>query len=240
MLIFSSLLSACSEDKVGSAIRFATCADYPPFEYIANGEIKGFDIELAQLIAKEMGKEASFENVQFSSILAMLQGNSADAAISTITITPERQKNFDFSDPYYSESMAAVFIKEKPITDKSQLSGKKIACQLGTTMEIWLKKYIHDAEKIVMMDSNPIAIEALKAGHVDVVLVDTVQGAVFSKKNPGLYYAVIAKADTGYGIAFPKGSKLKHQVDQALGRLEAKGEIDKLKKKWLEGVQCQN
>src|SRR3989304_2258278 len=140
------------------------------------------------------------DDMKFSVILAALQTGFVDAAISTITITPEREKNFDFSKPYSHESMAMVFPKDKPITDNLQLSGKKIACQLGTTMEIWLKKYAIGTE-IITMDNNNQAIEALKAGHVDGVLVDSVQGIAFRDHNNGFSYAVIAKSDTGYGGA---------------------------------------
>jgi polar amino acid transport system substrate-binding protein len=233
------ILTGCNNNKAGDEIKFATSADYPPFEYYANGEIKGFDVELAQLIAKELGKKAVFENMQFSSILAALQIGSVDAAISTFTITQERKKSFDFSEPYYNESLVMVFDKNKPITNKLQLTGKKIACQLGTTMEIWLKKYALSTE-IITMDNNNQAIEALKAGHVDGVLIDSVQGATFSRQNAGLSYAAIAQSDTGYGIAFKKGSPLKDQVNKDLSSFKAKGEIKKLQQKWLEHLEWKN
>jgi polar amino acid transport system substrate-binding protein len=184
------------------------------------------------LIANKLGKEAVFENMQFSTIFAALQNDSVDAAISTITITAEREKNFDFSNGYYKESMAMVYPNNKPLTNKSQLAKKKIACQLGTTMEIWLKKHAPDTE-ILAMDSNNQAVEALKANHVDGALVDSAQGAVFSKKNAGLAYSVIAQSDTGYGIAVKKGSPLKEEINTILTTLEKSGELEKIKLKWL-------
>ena len=171
--------------------------------------------------------------MQFSSVLLALQDTSVDAAISTITITKDRQNNFDFSEPYYVESMAMVFVKDKPILDKSQLSKKKIACQLGTTMEIWLKSNYSDV-KIIAMNNNNQAIEALKVGHVDGVLIDQMQGKVFSNKNSNLDYTIIGQSETGYGIAFKKNSPLKEQVNKALKALESNEELEKLKKKWLE------
>src|SRR5262249_50051276 len=143
--------------------------------------LKGFDIDLAKLIAKELGKEAVFDNMQFSSILPALTSGQVDAAISTITITRDRKKNFDFTAPYYFEGMAAVFKKDVPIHDVSHLAGKKLSAQLGSTMEIWLKKHAKN-EEIITMDNNNEAVEALKAGHIDVVLMDGAQGAIFSAK----------------------------------------------------------
>jgi polar amino acid transport system substrate-binding protein len=231
-------LSSCKEYSKNKIV-FATSAEYPPFEFHENDKIKGFDIELAILIAREMKKEAKFEDMQFSSILAALQNGSVDAAISTLTITQERKKNFDFSDSYYEESMSVIYLKGAPLKDRESLKHKKIACQLGTTMEIWLRKNVPSSE-VICMNNNNQAVEALKAGHVDGVLIDSVQAVSFSSKNPGLSYEFIAKSENGYGIAVKKGSKLKEEINNALKALQQKGEINKLKKKWLESVKWKN
>ena len=231
------VLVGCSkEDTVNNKLIFVTAADYPPFEYRVNGKMVGFDVELGEMIAAELGKVAEFQDMQFSSLLAAVQSGMVDAAISTVTITEDRKKNFDFSDPYYVESMVVVFPKDKPIKQAAELSGKKIACQLGTTMQIWLKNHAPDT-KIITTDNNPQAIEALKAGHVDGVLIDTVQGKAFSKKNKNLSYAIIAQSDTGYAVAVKKGSSLRESINQALKSLEKKGVLKKLKKKYLEGEE---
>ena len=128
------------------------------------------------------------------------------------------------------------FPEEKPINDVSQLADKKIAVQLGSTMEIWLKKNMPNV-KLLVMDNNNQTIAALKAGHVDLVLVDGVQGAVFSKKNPGLAFAVIAKSADGYGLALKKNSNLTQKINHALHELEQSGELAALKKKWLEDTK---
>lgn len=236
LLAIGMALCSCGDGvRTGKVIVFAVSADYPPFEYFESGEIKGFDIDLARLVAHEMGKEAVFENVQFSAIFPALENNLVDVAISTITITKAHQENFDFSDPYYPESLAAVFMKDAPIIHQGQLIGKKIVCQLGTTMHEWLKKHVL-AEAIIPMDNSNLVIESVKAGHADGALIDGAQAAIFSQKNQGLAYAIIAKSDVGYGIACKRGSPLRNHINQALHALQAKGEIKKLHKKWLEGV----
>ncbi len=234
--IFVSLCYARISDENIQYIHFAVAAEYPPFEYNDHGEIKGFDIDLARLIAKKLGKEALFDTMQFSSILPALSSGQVDAAISTITITEQRKKSFDFTEPYYFESMAAVFPEKKPVKDAKQLSDKKIAVQLGSTMEIWLKNNMPNANLLVM-DNNNQTIAALKAGHVDLVLVDGVQGAVFTQKNPGLAFAVIAKSADGYGLALKKNSKLTQKINYVLHELEQNGELSELKKKWLEDTK---
>lgn len=235
-IMLTLILSGCDDDKKTEILVFATCADYPPFEFYQNNELKGFDVELAQMIAQELKKEAKFEDMQFDASLVALQNGSADAAISTITITEDRKKNFDFSDSYHEESLAIVSKETAPLKSKNQLSKKKIACQLGTTMEIWLKDHAPDTE-IVLINHNNQAIEALKAGHVDGVLIDKAQAIAFTSKNPGLVYSIIAKADNGYGIAFKKGSKLKDEINKALALLQQNGKVKALEAKYLESTE---
>jgi len=239
LTVFLSLYLNSKPEKESKYIHFAISAEYPPFEYIDHGVVTGFDIDLARLIAKQLGKQAVFDSMQFSSILPALSTNQVDAAISTITITKQRKKNFDFTHPYYFENMATIFPVEKPITQMQQLGGQKIAVQLGTTMEIWLKKNVPNAE-IITMDNNNQAIAALKAGHVDLVLMDGAQGAVFSQKNPGLSFAIIAQSGDGYGLALKKHAELTKKINQALHILEQNGELAQLKNKWLEGTQWKN
>jgi polar amino acid transport system substrate-binding protein len=213
-------------------LRIATSAMYPPFEYSEYGELKGFDIELGRLIARELGREATFIDTQFSAVLLSVQDNQADAAIATITITDERKQNFDFSQPYYFVGMAALYKTGNAISTPADLEHKKIGCQLGTTMEIWLKKNTKNTQ-ITAMDENGQLIAALKTGIVDGVLLDGEQARVFAKENPGLSYKIIAKADDGYGIVVAKGSPLLAPINKALQKLEANGEMTALKKKWL-------
>jgi polar amino acid transport system substrate-binding protein len=235
LILLTLVLSACSQQNDRQTLHVATSAEYPPFEYQVNGVIKGFDIDLANLIANRLGKQLVIDNLQFSSILPALSGGQVDVAIATITITDERKKNFDFTIPYYFEGIAAVFRKESPINNAESLQDKKIACQLGSTMEIWLKKNFPD-QAVIAMNYNNQAIETLKAGHVDVVLIDGTQGAVFSQKNPELSYAIITQSKDGYGLALRKKSPLTGKINLILKQLEAEGEIEKLKTKWLGGI----
>lgn len=237
--IASLALTGCDKQNRSSKIVFGVCADYPPFEFYHNQELQGFDIELAKILAQEMGKKAKFENMNFSCILAALQTGTIDAAISTITISAERKKNFDFSESYYAESLSILYPDSKPITTLEHLKYKKIACQLGTTMELWLKSHALDTQ-VVLVNSNNEAVEALKAGHVEGVCIDSVQALAFSKKNKGLSYHFIAQSDQGYGIAVKKGSSLKSDIDKALEALQARGTIEALKKKWLESESWSN
>jgi polar amino acid transport system substrate-binding protein len=222
----------CSDKKNSNQIKFATNATYPPFEFVKQGELVGFDIDLAHMIADELGKEAIIEDMQFQNILPSIDRGQYDAAITTMTVSEERKKNFDFSIPYYFETLAVVFPKDKPVTELSQMANKKASCQIATTMEIWLKKY-SPTSQITTVDDNNQAIESLKAGHVDFVMIDGVQAVAFTDNNPGLDYKIISISDDGYGVALKKNSPLTAEINQALKNLIAKGKIEELKKKWF-------
>lgn len=216
-----------------NTLTFAICADYPPFEYYSSGDLSGFDIALAKAVALELGKEADFKDMSFSALFPALQNAIVDAVISTVTITPERAKNFDFSNPYYIESIAVLYDKNHSIHSIDDLDNKKMACQLGTTMEIWLKAHTTKTQ-ILAMDSNPSAVEALKAGHVDGVVIDTVQAIAFSRRNPQLGYHILAKSDTGYAIAFKKGSPLVEKVNKVLEKFKENGMLESLMQQYME------
>ncbi len=226
------ILSGCSQEKDDKTLTFVVCADYPPFEYLENDKLVGLDVDLATALAKEMGKDAHFENLPFASLLAAVQTGSADAGISTLTVTEERKKMFDLSDPYFVESLTAVYKEETPIHTADELKGKKIGCQIGTTTEIWLKDHLPGLS-LTVMDTNNQVIEALKAGHIDVAVLDGAQGVLFSKKNKGLAAQVIATSDTGYCIAVAKGSPLKDKINAALKKLKDNGTLQALTQKWV-------
>ncbi|GHU11563.1 amino acid ABC transporter substrate-binding protein [Alphaproteobacteria bacterium] len=226
------LLSGCKDEKSSDVIKFGLSADYPPFEYYENGELKGFDVDLAHMVASEMGKKAEFEDMGFNAALVALNGDSIQAVISTVTSTPERRKNYDLSKCYYAESLATVYNKKEPYATTGALSkGVNVACQLGTTMELWVKKQASDAN-LILMDKNPEMIEALKADQIDCVVVDTVQAKAFCANNPGLSYSVVAQTDEGYAIAFKKQSPLKDGANAAIKKFEKNGDLEKLKAKW--------
>lgn len=233
MLLSMLLLLGCEDTKQQQAtLRFAIAAEYPPFEYIDKGEIKGFDIDVARLIGKKLGVEVVFKNMSFSTIFPMLEHGQVDAAISTLSASQKRRAAFDFSEVYYQSDLAAIFKNDAPLRTVESLAGKRVACQLGSTMELWLRTHAKGASPLAM-DHNNQSIEALKAGHVDAVLMDEVQAIVFVQENPGLSYAVIAPADEGYAIAFKKGSTHKVAVDAALIQLQSEGALQALEQKWL-------
>lgn len=210
-------------------------AEYPPFEFQQKGEIVGFDVDLAHAIGQRLNRPIQIKEMAFHSLIPSLQTGKIDMAISGITVTPERQKNIDFSEVYYHNSLAFIYLKNSPPPDLTQLSHKKFGVQLGSSMEKWLKQQSADFEQVQIfaLDTNPALIEKLKLGQIDYLVIETLQAIEFSKINAKLAYQTIGTIDDGYAIALAKHSPLLTSINQALQQLNQQGVLAQLKQKWI-------
>jgi len=226
--------------KSKNSIVFALSADYPPFEFYDKDELSGFDVELAKMIGSKLGRNVEFRNVAFASIFPSVSGGSVDAAISSIVITKEREKNFDFSRQYYTDRIAILHSKDAKIDNMSDFRNHSILCQLGTSMEIWLRRYIDrnpsNAITIKLIDSNLQGVEALKSGSAYGVIMNLKQAKEFAKANEKLSYMIPENVDMAddeaYGVLLKKGSPLLADINRALDEIEKEGELKKLKSKY--------
>ena len=135
LLITAVLLSACTSSATPK-VRVASDATWPPFEMVdeKTKELVGFDIDMMNAIAKEAGLDIEFVNVGFDPLLAGMAQCQYDAAVSAMTITPERQANMLFSDPYLNAGqIVTVQIANTTINSKDDLAGKTVGAQIGTT-----------------------------------------------------------------------------------------------------------
>lgn len=233
----ASTEAGTEEDKAGSGNKLVrgTSADYPPFEYHetsnGNDEIVGFDIDLAKAIAKEMGRELEIQDIGFSGLIPALQSKRVDIVLAGMNPTDERKQSVDFSDKYLTTEFAAVYMKEKPVTQFADLKGKKIGVQLGTTQEQAAK----DAGlETVSLDKYPDLIQELKSGRIDAVLVEDTVAAESIGSDTALDYKIVPEiAGLDIAVALPKDSELTGEINEAIKTLIDKGEVDKLKDKWL-------
>lgn len=232
ILCIALILSGCSDQSLKEDhLVFGTSSEYPPFEFIKNGEIVGFDIDVASAIAAEMGTKAIFKDMKFASILPSVNSDIVQAGISAINITPPRAANYDFTIPYHFFSIAAIYKASLNIEKTDDLKDLKVSCQIGTSSENWIKKAL-PGKDITAFDGTNQAIEFLKSGRGDVVIVDGEVAAGFIKSNPGYKYSIMDKAAEGVGIALKKDSSLLSKMNEAIKKLKANGTLSSLKKKW--------
>lgn len=232
-LLLAAIVSGQAWAAIPQTIRFATEATYPPFEYTdASGQIKGFDIDIAKALCKQMKVNCTFSNQPWDSLIPSLKLGKFDALIGAMAITPERQKQVDFTQPYYAATAEFIAAKNNNfVISPEGLKGKNIGTQGGTTFENFLKAKYPDA-KVKTYASLQDAYLDLVAGRVDMVLGDTPMSQEWLKKdNNSKNYAVVGTPvasleyfGSGYGIAVQQGNtELAAAFNKALADIKAIG-----------------
>ena len=215
--------------KENKKLVVAVSPDYPPFEF--KTLVDGSDIKLAQAIANELGVKLEVTTMSFDNVLSSLQSGKADLAISGISVTDERKKTFDFSDPYYETQNAIIVRKDQESTYSSldALKGKKVAVQKGTIEEGLAKKQLKDST-VISLTAMGEAINEVKSGQVDAVDLEKPVAEGYVAQNPDLALASVAlKVDDGdaKAVAMAKGNdKLKEAVNKVIKKLKDNGTYD--------------
>jgi polar amino acid transport system substrate-binding protein len=209
---------------------------FPPFESMNGATAEGFDVDLMNAIAKEMGlSKAEFLTEGFDTLIPTLKaGGKFDVIASGMTIKPERQKEIDFSDPYFDSNQSIAMKAGSTLTDPSQLAGKKIGVQSGTTGEDWTKSNIPTAKRVPFKTATE-AFAALQAGNVDAVINDLpVTVEIVKDKARGLI--IVKEVATGeqYGFAVSKDNPdLLKAINDGLAKVKASGEYQTLYDKYF-------
>ena len=219
-------------------ITVATDATWPPMEIVdAQKNIVGFDIDFLKAVAKEAGFKVVFKNTAWDGIFAGIEAGKYDAIISSVTITDERKKTMDFSDPYINAGQILVVPKTaKAVKVLADLKGKKAGAQIGTTGAMEIKKV--SGVELKTYDEIGLAFEDMAAGRIAAVVCDTPVAANFAlqRKEYKDKFKIVGQPFTEeyYGIVVKKGNKeLLDLLNKGIRAVKAKG-IDKpIMKKWL-------
>jgi len=236
-LILPAVVSAQSSlqrVRQNGTLRIGTDATYPPLEYVENGQFAGFEIDLANAIARELGVRAEFINASFDGIFPALQNGSFDAVVSSVTITPERSASMLFSDPYYdSGQLIAVRQGTQGITTPDELAGKKVGVQINTTAQIDLEK--RGGVQVAVYNTIDLALLDLKNGRIDAVVGDApVLRFMIRQSFRELQTVGRRFTDEKFGIAFAQSSEdLRRATNAALWRIQDSGEYDRIHEKWF-------
>lgn len=165
-----------------------TSADFPPFEWVildgAEANFVGIDVDLAQLIADEIGVELVIEDTSFDGLIASVSSGRVDMVLAGVTYSEERAEQVDFSEVYYETNSKFVVAlgEEGKYSELQDFANLKIGVQKGTIQESTLQELLPDAE-LVSMNKNGDLIEALKAKRVDAVLMDGIVVGEFVNLN---------------------------------------------------------
>lgn len=217
----------------------ATEASFAPFEFRDDktGQYVGFDIELMKALAETQGFEVEFKDMGFDGIIAAVKTGNVDMAISAISIDEDRKQQVDFSLPYYQSGLSvAVRADNNTIKGFSDLKGKKIAVQIGTTGAKYVKNNIEGAKVTEYNTVNDAFLELINGG-VDAFVNDYPVSAYFIKQGNNKVKIVGDLANSEfYGIAIPKGkTELLQKINDGLKKLKENGKYAQIYRQWFGG-----
>ena len=214
-------------------LTMATNAAFPPYEMTTDaGEFEGIDVDTAKAIAEKLGLELQIDDMDFDAALLSVQQGKADIVMAGVTVTDERKAVMDFSDSYATGIQSIIVPEGSDIASPDDLAGKKIGTQRGTTGYIYCSDDFGDSN-VVAYDDGLTAVQALKNGQVDAVVIDNAPAQEFVAANPGLKVLDTSYAEEDYAIGMAKGSALEDAVNKALEELKADGTLQAIVDKYI-------
>lgn len=232
----SATESAVDRIKKAGKIVVGTSADYPPYEFHkqVNGKdtIVGFDIDIANEIAKDLGVKLEIKDMKFDGLLPALDTGNVDMVIAGMTPTPERQKNVDFSKIYYTAVQTVVVRAndKAALNSIDALKGKKVGVQKGSVQEGIAKDQMPNSEAKALSKISDEVLE-LKNNKVDALIVEKPVANAYAQKNADIIISdmKLKQDESGSAVAVKKGSSaLTEAINKTLDRLLMDKSIDKM------------
>ncbi len=264
-----TMLAACGKDE--ATLVMATNAAFPPYEYREGDKIVGIDAEIAAEIAKKLGMKLEIKDVDFDAALTGVAEGKYDMGMAGITVTEDRQKNMDFSTTYATGIQVIIVKDGSTVTGLDSIfefdadgnptalknPDMKVGVQQNTTGDIYSSSAItkwgfNDVnedgsfakDRVLRYKTGAEAVEALKTGKVDMVIIDNEPAKSFVKANEGIH---ILEGDNeytveDYAICVKKGNtELLDKINKALAELKADGTLDRIINKYIpaEGTKAE-
>lgn len=226
LIIFIMILMCGCSKKDENQLVMVTEAGFAPYEYYENGEVVGVDVDIAREIAKYLGKTLVVKDIAFDSIINEVKTGKADFGAAGISYSDDRAKNVDFSINYAVSKQVVIVNNNSSITNVNGISNKKIAVQLGSIADTFVTEKYKSAN-VVRQKKYLAAIEDLKTGKVDCVVMDELPAKEIVSKNEGIKILDGSLTNDSYGMVVKKGNKeLLDAINMVLQNLKDEGKID--------------
>ncbi len=212
---------------------------FPPMGFRdSDGEIVGFDIDLAREVVDRLGVELRLQPIDWDAKILDLNSGDIDVIWNGLTITDERKEAIDFSKPYIANRQIVIVLADSGIDRKADMAGAKVGIQLGSSAEDAVNSdpATRDSfEELNKYQDNVQALMDLETGRIDAVVVDEILGRYYISQRPGVFdVATDYFAEEEYGIGFRKGeTELVEAVDAALDDMVADGTAAEISEKWF-------
>jgi ABC-type amino acid transport substrate-binding protein len=219
-------------------LRVGSDIPYPPFEFGRAPDYQGFDVDVVSEIAKRLDLDAQFVKTPFDTIFRNLAQRKFDMVASATTITPEREKEVDFSESYFPADQSLMVKKGSDIKTVDDVAGKVVGTQLGTTGADYAKKKTK-ASSVRTYDLIDDAFNALEAGQVEAVINDCPVSKYAERAHENLVVVQAIQTNELYGFPFANGSDaLRTAVNKELTKLKEDGGLAKISDKWFGSRPC--
>ncbi len=242
---------ACSK-KEEKVLVMATNAAFPPYEYIDGEGFAGIDVDIANLIAEELGMTLEIKDVEFGSIIGGVQSGKYDFGMAGMTVTEERLENVNFTTSYANGIQAVIVKADSPYTSFEDFytgfdaegnpagvkEGIKIGVQQDTTGDIYASDTVENGgygeDNVIRYKTGADAVQALVAGKVQAVIIDNEPAKAFVAANEGLEILDAEWAREDYAIAIAKeNTDLLEKINKALAELEKEGKLAEIINKYI-------
>lgn len=231
------LTHAAAAQSAGDAVlRVGTFPDNKPWEFHdAAGTLVGFEVDMVTAAATRMGRSVEFVPMAFRELFPALKAGRIDVAMCTISLTPEREKQFDATQTYYDTSQGMIVLKASHIRAVADLAGKRVSAEAGSANEHWL--VTHEGRygfgAIVPVNGLDQAVQWLHDGEIDAYFGDLPALMYRLLDAPDL--AVVQRQSTHerYAMMLPRNSALTEPLDAALSQIKQDGTLSAIHKRWF-------
>ena len=244
---FAIIAAAAAALMAGAAnaadkLVIGTDSTYPPFEYLdSSGQFLGFDMDIGRALCAEMKVECTFVSQEWDGIIPALQAKKFDMILSSMSITPERQKLVDFTDKIYNTPPAIAVAKDSAIKSLDDLKGKTLGAQTSTTHSNYAEKHLPDATLKLYPTSDEYKLD-MSNGRIDAVIDDIVVLKQWTDSKDGSCCKILQPLEVdpvingeGAGIAVRKGDDaLREKLNKAIAAIRADGTYKKIQDKYFD------
>lgn len=232
--VVAGCLGGGDGDTENNTINPGTAPGFPPFEYTEDGELVGFDVDLAEAVIEEAGYEVGeWTEIEFDSLIPSLTEGNIDLIAAAMTITEERSETIAFSDPYYESNQTVLVSEERDFqpSAESDLEGQLVGVQSGTTGQNELDRLIEEGivaeEDARQYENYTLAVQDLENGNIDAIIVDIPVANEFAADR-AVEVAFVIETGEQFGLGMRQDDDRIADLNEALATLQEDGTYDDL------------
>ena len=224
-----------SSDAAEETLVMATNATFPPYEYVEGNDYEGIDVEIATALAEKLGMTLEIQDVEFDTIVGGVSSGKFDMGMAGMTVTEERKKSVSFTDSYATGIQSVIVPEGGSISSLDDITeDTKIGVQQGTTGDIYACDDFGD-DAVTQYKNGADAVQSLKSGKVDCVIIDNEPAKAYVAANEGLTILDTNYAEEDYAICVAKdNTELLTKLNDAVNELKDDGTIDKIIGKYIQ------